>query len=1063
MGSILKSLDMLKKGIYEQLINDLIKNELESMSNHTDFQKSPIDDDDSSKVLTLYLSGLIRETLDNVRSRGHGISEQIDIVNKILDSLGKDENLYPNISDNHEKRIENLLAIFDKKESQSLGCTVDKIERPITSISQSSLFTGASREPSMYSELKKEILSSDRIDILVSFIKWSGIRLIINELREFFEKNGKLRIITTTYMGATDVKSIEELNNLKNKNGESPEIKISYDTKRTRLHAKTYIFYRDTGFSTAYIGSSNLSNVAISSGLEWNVKITEKDMLETMNKVKATFQSYWESHDFESYSNGKRDKLVSAINSERNIGKENPSKFIADIHPFAYQQEILDRLEAERVVHGRYKNLIVAATGTGKTVISALDYKRFRTQNQGKTNRLLFVSHRKEILEQAIDCFRSVLRDQNFGEIGVGDNIPNRLDHLFMSIQMFNSRDMTTRTASDYYDFIIIDEFHHASAPSYQQLLTYYKPKILVGLTATPERMDGQDILKYFENKISAEMRLPEAIDRKLLSPFQYFGITDNIDLKDVKWVRGGYDKDQLSQIYSDGNRSSMERVSNIVDALTKYVDDIKNVRGIGFCVSQLHCKFMTEQFNSYGITSMYIDSNSKNDERKNIKELLERGEIKFVFTVDIYNEGVDIPSINTIMFLRPTESLTIFLQQLGRGLRISEGKDCLTVLDFVGQANKNYNFREKFSAMLSKTHMRLEREITDGFPDVPKGCYIQLERRAQEFILDNIRQAVGSRSKLKSLVSTFTADTGLPLTLKNFIEYYQLDLREIYSKTSFSRLKADSGLAPDFNSDMETLMTKAFLKLCSIDSRRWINFLLNVLKSNNLPDVSKMSQTERRMLNMFQYTVWKKSFDQCGFKSPEEAINRIKSSGPFLDEIIELLELRLDKIDFLDSPVNVGFDCPLDLHCNYTRDQILVAMDIDSPENMREGVKYIPKWKIDLLFVTLNKKEGDYTPTTLYEDYSINDTLFHWQSQSTTSVDSKTGKRYINHKEYGSKVLLFVRENKEDKTGAFPYTFLGTVEYYSHEGSRPMNIIWKLKNPIPGKYLEVSNSLLSS
>ena len=169
--------------------------------------------------------------------------------------------------------------------------------------------------------------------------------------------------------------------------------------------------------------------------------------------------------------------------------------------------------------------------------------------------------------------------------------------------------------------------------------------------------MDGQDILKYFENKISAEMRLPEAIDRKLLSSFQYFGITDNIDLKDVKWVRGGYDKEQLSQIYSDGNRSSMERVSNIVDALTKYVDDINNVRGIGFCVSQLHCKFMAEQFNSYGITSMYIDSNSKNDERRNIKELLERGEIKFVFTVDIYNEGVDIPSINTIMFLRPTES----------------------------------------------------------------------------------------------------------------------------------------------------------------------------------------------------------------------------------------------------------------------------------------------------------------------------------------------------------------------------------------------------------------------
>ena len=1052
---------MLKKGIYEQLINSLIKRELDSASTDNIIQKAPIGGDESSKVLTLYLNEIIRDSLDNERTSGKGIKGQIEIVNKILNAIGKGEDYEPYFQSDHEKTIEKLMAIIDRKENQNIGKKTVNVERPKTSISQSSLFTGAPREPSMYSELKKEILSSDRIDILVSFIKWSGTRLIIEELREFFQKKGKLRIITTTYMGVTDLKSIEELIKLKSQYGESPEIKISYDTRRTRLHAKTYIFHRDSGFSTAYIGSSNLSNAAISSGLEWNVKITEKDMNETMNKVRATFQSYWDSDDFESYTNEKREKLVSAINSERNVGKESKAKFIADIHPFAYQQDILDKLEAERAVHGRFKNLIVAATGTGKTVISALDYKRYRSKNQGKANRLLFVSHRKEILEQAVECFRSVLKDQNFGELGVGSNIPNKLDHLFMSIQLFNSREMTKKTERDYYDFIIIDEFHHASAPSYQQLLTYYKPKILVGLTATPERMDGQDIFKYFDNNISAEIRLPEAIDRKLLSPFQYFGITDNIDLKDVRWVRGGYDKDQLSQIYGDGNPASMERVSNIVDALTKYVDDMRNVKGIGFCVSQLHCKFMAEQFNSYGINSTYIDSNSSEDERRNAKKLLDRGEIKFVFAVDIYNEGVDIPNVNTIMFLRPTESLTVFLQQLGRGLRISEEKDCLTVLDFVGQANKNYNFREKFSALLSRNHRGLESEITEDFPDLPKGCYIQLERRAQEFILENIRQAIGTRSQLKSRISTFTADTGLPLTLRNFIEYYQMDLKDIYSKTSFSRLKADSGIIPDFNSNLEHLMTKAFLKLCSIDSRRWISYLLDIFKSEHMPDFHKISDEQRRMINMFLYTLLKKSYKDSGFESPKEAIMKIKESGPLLEELIELLELRHESIDFLDRSVDLGFDCPLDLHCNYTRDQILVAMDFENPENVREGVKYIPKWKIDLLFVTLNKNERDYTPTTLYDDYSINDTLFHWQSQSTTSVDSATGKRYLNHKELGSKILLFVRENKEDKTGAFPYTFLGPVEYQSHEGSRPINIIWKLQTPIPGRYLEVTNRLL--
>jgi superfamily II DNA or RNA helicase/HKD family nuclease len=1052
---------MIKKGIYEQLINALIKNELDSASKDIIIQKTAVGGDESSRMLTLYLSELIRESLENERVTGKGIIGQIEIANKILNVIEKGKDYAPYIHSDHEKSMEKLLAIIDKTENHNIRNNFIKVERPITSISQSSLFTGAPKEPSMYTELRKEILSSDRIDILVSFIKWSGIRLIIEELREFFEKKGNLRIITTTYMGATDLKAIEELGKLKNQSGKSPEIKISYDTKSTRLHAKTYVFHRESGFSTAYIGSSNLSNAAISSGLEWNVKITEKDMRETMNKVKATFQSYWDSDDFELYSDEKKSQLDYAINLQRNGRKDNRGKFIADIHPFAYQQDILDKLDAERVVHGIYKNLIVAATGTGKTVISALDYKRYRQQNPDKANRLLFVSHRKEILEQSIECFRNVLRDQNFGELGVGDNIPNRLDYLFISIQLFNSRDITIKTSSNFYDFIIIDEFHHASAPSYQRLLTYYKPKILVGLTATPERMDGKDIREYFDNHISAEIRLPEAIDRKLLSPFQYFGITDNIDLKDVKWVRGGYDVDQLSKIYSDGNSFSLQRASYIVDALIKYVDDINNVKGIGFCVSQAHSKFMAQQFNFYGIKSVHIDSNSDYSERRMAKESLENGDIKFVFTVDIYNEGVDIPKINTIMFLRPTESLTVFLQQLGRGLRISEGKDCLTVLDFVGQANRNYNFREKFMAMVSRNSRGLEKEITEGFPDMPKGCYIQLERRAQEIILDNIKQAVRLKSQLKDRVTTFTKDSGKPLTLENFIEYYQMDLKEIYSKTSFSRLKANSGLISDFHDDLELLMRKAFLKLCSIDSRRWIKFLLNIFNAENLTSFQHLSPGDLRMWNMFQYTVWKKSLKDSGFKSPKDAIERIRKCVPLLKELMELLELRLKSINFTDRKVDLGFDCPLDLHCNYTRDQILVAMDYKNPQNVKEGVKFIPEWKIDLLFVTLNKNEKDYSPTTLYDDYSINETLFHWQSQSTTSVNSTTGNRYIHHRKSGNKILLFVRENKEDKTGAVPYTFLGPVEYQSHEGTRPISIIWKLETPIPGRYLEVTNRLI--
>ena len=224
-----------------------------------------------------------------------------------------------------------------------------------------------------------------------------------------------------------------------------------------------------------------------------------------------------------------------------------------DIQPYSYQQEILDKLDAERAVRGYTRNLVVAATGTGKTVISVLDYKRFQKQNLGKPCRLLFVAHREEILKQSMYTFRAVLKDANFGEMFVGSYRPESIDNLFISIQTFNSQDFTTKTTPDYYDYIVVDEFHHAAAPTYQKLLEYYRPKILLGLTATPERMDSKSILPYFNNRISAEIRLPEAIDRKLLCPFQYFGLTDTVDLNTLKWTRGGYDKGELSAIYLNG------------------------------------------------------------------------------------------------------------------------------------------------------------------------------------------------------------------------------------------------------------------------------------------------------------------------------------------------------------------------------------------------------------------------------------------------------------------------------------------------------------------------------
>lgn len=1049
---------MLFPGLYEQVINTALNRELSGIP---DARKSvtPIDKAEASKVLAQYLADVVQKGLENVLDNGGNITDQVDLANRIVSLIEQETKEVAFASLGVDQRAEQLLALLREQDPRlAVGRTADDLSRPETSIAQSSLFTGAIHEPQMYTELKKEIVSADRIDMLVSFIKWSGLRLLMDELREFTQNGGELRIITTSYMGATDVKAIEELRALPN-----TKIKVSYDTKRTRLHAKTYVFYRNTGFTTAYVGSSNLSNAAISSGLEWNVKVTHRDLPETIDKIAATFESYWNSSEFEYYSEDQRERLARALKAEKYYDSNNDAVYTMDIAPYSYQQEILDKLEAERTVRGYTRNLVVAATGTGKTVISALDYKRFRKQNPGKPCRLLFVAHREEILRHSLYTFRAVLKDANFGELFVGNNRPESIDHLFMSIQTFNSQGFAEKTASDFYDYVVVDEFHHAAAPTYQKLLTYYQPKILLGLTATPERMDGKSILSYFGNRIAAEIRLPEAIDRKLLCPFQYFGVTDTVDLNTLKWSAGGYDKNGLSNLYTLSGAVANRRADLVVSSLLRYVTDIDEVKGLGFCVSVEHAEFMCRYFNSRGIPSIFLTGKSSDEERKTAKGRLVSGEVRFIFVVDIYNEGVDIPEVNTVLFLRPTESLTIFLQQLGRGLRLAEGKDCLTVLDFIGQANKRYNFEDKFAALLSNTTRSVSREIKEGFVSAPKGCYIQLEKKAARYILDNIRASYGNTAGLVSRAASFTEDNGLELTLANFLDYYHLDPRAIYKFSSFSRICARADVTPDFSEPLEEIFTKALGRLAVVDSRRWIRFLLDLLPRLDNVDFSALSELEQRMLQMFYVTVWGKAAESWKSDEVLDNLYALSDSPVLLGELLDLLRYRYEQIDFIDEPVDLGFDCPLDLHCTYTRDQLLVALDFMKPATVREGVKWLPEKQLDVFFVTLNKADKDYSPTTMYNDYSINESLFHWQSQSTTAADSPTGQRYIHHRERGSKVLLFVREFKADRItgGAEAYTFLGTANYVKHEGSRPMNITWQLDRPIPAKFLKKTNKLV--
>ena len=417
---------------------------------------------------------------------------------------------------------------------------------------------------------------------------------------------------------------------------------------------------------------------------------------------------------------------------------------------------------------------------------------------------------------------------------------------------------------------------------------------------------------------------------------------------------------------------------------------------------------------------------------------------------------------MNTVLFLRPTESLTIFLQQLGRGLRLDDSKDCLTVLDFIGQANKKYNYEEKFAALLSNTKHSVEHELKKEFVSVPKGCYIHLEKKASEYVLRNIKSSIETKNGIVSKIESFTNDTGKELTLANFLRHYRMDPRALYKKDNFSRMCVYAGVLDDFSEPLEKDITKALSRLASMDSRRLIRFVLRILDHLDKLRFDALNDGEKRMLQMFYVSVW---MDVIDYDNPDGAYENLQSlanSRTLMSEIKELLKYLLESIDFVDKQMDFEFDCPIDLHCTYSRDQLLVAMDFLKPSTVREGIKWLPDKKTDILFVTLNKSDKDYSPTTMYNDYAINESMFHWQSQSTTSNSSPTGQRYINHKKQGSKVLLCVRESKTDPWGnAAPYSVLGFVDYVQHTGSRPMNVVWRLEEEIPAKYIKQTRKML--
>lgn len=1010
----------LPDGIYESIESKALESLVNQLTEASaTFEKVP--SELLAEELSQHVSVALRKALDKA---GEG-PDKIRLANEVLQLLDAQDQAVTSRG-------------FELRSIQRANAPIVKIVRPTVRMGANSLITNSRNDPSVGVEIGAEIASADSIDSLISFVKLSGITVLDRQLEEAHDRGVPIRVLTTTYMGATERKAVDRL---VQKYG--AEVRISYDIQSTRLHAKAWLFHRNSGLNTAYIGSSNLSRYAMVDGLEWNVRISKSRDEHILNKMQATFDGYWNSGAFTPYDpETDGDTLERALRQSGSSSIDGGAINISgiEVSPRPHQQQILEALDSERQIHGHHHNLVVAATGTGKTVVAALDFKRLRDSLDNPS--LLFVAHRKEILQQSMRMFREVLGDGNFGELFVDGERPEHWKHVFASIQGMSAKNLA-KLHPERFNVIIVDEFHHAEADSYRRLLDHFSPKELLGLTATPERADGVNVASFFDGRVAAELRLWDALEQDLLVPFHYFGVADDVDLSRIMWTRGSYDVKGLEKLYT-GNDG---RAAKVIKELEDKVLDVHQMRALGFCVSIAHAQYMARVFNTAGIASIAVSAKSSARERADALQSLRDRTVNCVFAVDLFNEGLDIPQVDTVLFLRPTQSATVFLQQLGRGLRRSDNKAVLTVLDFVGFQRQEFRFDLKFRALTGTSRSGLIDQIEKGFPFLPSGCRIALDRVSQKIILDNVRtQVISTRRHLVDEIRSHGERQ-----LEDFLRESGRDVADIYKShtwTGLTRLAGFDTKGPG-PGEVEILKRARFFAHVDDPERATAYAKLFHMDCPVYADLSLLDQTYARML---VYNVWPRL---NGLSDYQDGLQKLRDNPAVCDEIGQLLEMQGDLARNMPRPLGGKLaDVPLFSHATYKREELLAALGFANdvrPINHREGVAWCEPTNTDAFLVTLHKQSAAFTETTSYKDYALSPDLFHWESQSTTTREGKTGQRYLNHQALGTNVVLFARDTPGNDLGAgAAYVCLGTAQYVSDRGEKPIAITWKLDRPMP-------------
>jgi hypothetical protein len=559
--------------------------------------------------------------------------------------------------------------------------------------------------------------------------------------------------------------------------------------------------------------------------------------------------------------------------------------------------------------------------------------------------------------------------------------------------------------------------------------------------------MDGLNVQdEFFDGRIAAEMRLWEALENDLLCPFHYFGIPDGTDLTNLTWQRGAYADQELGNLYT-GNEA---RARIVVKQIRDKISQPGAMRALGFCVDKSHARFMADFFQRAGFQAVALTSDSPAAVRAQALADLREGKLQVIFSVDLFNEGLDIPDVDTLLLLRPTNSATVFLQQLGRGLRRTDTKPVLTVLDFIGQHRAEFRFEEQFRALTNLSRNRLVDHIEHDFPLLPSGCQIILEGKAKSLVLDNIRTQLSAN--VKTLASEARAyETPL---LADYLRESRREIKELYkSDNSWTSVLRRAGLLERTGPAGEAALLKRVHAFLHVDDPERANAYLRLL-ADGVPRYDDLHPTEQTYARMLFFNLWDNA---GGFTSYQQGFDSLRDQSAVREELRQVLSYVIAQADHFPIPLTGSHSqLPLKVHCSYNRSEILAALGVarlggQMPRSFAQGVQWVEQLQTDALLITLEKNEKDFSPTVRYKDYALSPTLFHWESQNATAADSPTGLRYRHHAERGSHVLLFTRRYKNTDIGkSQPWMLLGPATYESHTGSKPMAITWRLEHKLP-------------